>query len=278
MRGTRFISKVKQSLLCRPYFATEDVKIGRHVSFGANVVFNCRRVRIGDGTIFYDNITIDADVFEIGDYGTIYPSCFFPGPGELRIGHNFWLGTGSIVDCQGGTTIGDNVGVGPQSQLWTHMKYGDVMYGCRFHSAKPLEIEDDVWIVGHCLVSPVRIGTRSLAMLGSLVTRDMLPDHTYAGVPATDITKKIGKQIEKTSIEQRIKYLREHLELFAERHGLDNVRDFARILPGGDGTEPEGQSVTVFDVASRTYRKTGTRLEYELIRFLLPDAKFIPIN
>ncbi len=278
MKSINIIKKIKHNLLGRPYFATKDVKIGRNVRFGRNVVFNCKRVRIGDGVVFQNDIIINSDVFEIGDYGTIYRYCFFPGPGELRTGHNFWLGTGSIVDCQGGTVIGNNVGIGPQSQLWTHMIYGDVIYGCRFHSVKPLVIEDDVWLVGHCLVSPVKIGARSLAMLGSLVTNDMKADHTYAGTPAEDITEKVGPQFKVTSVEERVAYLQKRLEEFTQRHRLGRISDFARIVTSPDEMPDMTGSIIIFNVADRSYTKTGTQLEYKLIRFLLPDAKFIPVD
>lgn len=117
----------------RPYFASEDVSIGRFVSIGRNVRFHCETVRIGDGVVIQDDVVIDATHFEIGDYGTIYRGCFFPGPGELRMGHNVWIGTRSIVDAQGNTSIGNNVGIGPHSQLWSHMVFGDTLQGCRFH-------------------------------------------------------------------------------------------------------------------------------------------------
>ena len=51
--------------------------------------------------MFKDNVTIQASEFEIGNFGTIYDYCFFPGPGRLRIGHNFWIGTSSLVDSLG---------------------------------------------------------------------------------------------------------------------------------------------------------------------------------
>jgi acetyltransferase-like isoleucine patch superfamily enzyme len=274
----KLVNRLAYAFLYKPRFATRDVKIGKHVSFGKNVVFNCRKIRVGDGTIFQDNIVVNADVFEIGDYGTIYRNCFFPGPGELRIGHNFWLGAGAIVDCQGGTIIGNNVGVGPQSQLWTHMKYGDVMYGCRFHSTKPLIIEDDVWIVGHCLVSPVRIGTRSMAMLGALVTNDMEPDRTYAGVPARDITEKVGKQIEPSSTEQRSAYMEKRIREFAENRRINRMGELFRVVSSPEEMQKTSGNVTVFNIANRTYQKCGSYLEYQFIRFLLPDAKFIPVR
>jgi len=265
-------------LATKPYFATKDVEIGHYVHFGKNVVFNCKRVRIGDGVIFHNNITINADIFEIGDYGTIYDYCFFPGPGTLRIGHNFWLGASSIVDSKGGAYIANNVGIGPHSQLWTHMIYGDVMAGCRFHSVKRLEIEDDVWLVGHCLVSPVKIGARSLAMLGSVITRDMKVDHCYAGVPTQDITERIGPQFKDNPVPKRVVYLQKRLAEFAHIHKEERIDDFVKIVTTPGQMPSVDGNIIVFNVADRTYTKHGTHLEHELIRFLLPDVKFIPAD
>jgi len=273
MRPKLFFNKIKQALSSKPRFATSDVKIGRNVHFGQHVNFNCKRVRIGDGTIFQDNIRIDSDVFEIGDYGTIYSYCFFPGPGELRIGHNFWLGMGSIIECQGGTTIRNNVGIGAQSQLWTHIQFGDVLYGCRFHGAKPLIIEDDAWLVGHCLVSPVKIGKRSIAMLGSVITKDMKSDRAYAGVPAIDITEKVGPQFKISSVEERKKQLQQLINDFARNNNIKNINNYIEI------NSMSGQIDTnkiVFNIADRTYLKHNTDLENKIMRFLLPAAKFIP--
>ncbi|MDY6854705.1 MAG: hypothetical protein SWO11_08340 [Thermodesulfobacteriota bacterium] len=278
MLKNKIIKKIKKCLFERPYFGTSDVRIGSNVQFGKNVVFNCKRVRIGDGVIFNNNIIINSDVFEIGDYATIYDYCFFPGPGILNIGHNFWLGTSSIIDAQGKTIIGNNVGIGAHSQLWTHMKFGDVMYGCRFHSSKPLIIEDDVWFVGHCLVSPVKIGTRSIAMLGSVITKDMKADHVYAGIPAIDITQKVGSQFRFSTIDERVSYMQERLRTFADIYKVHNIDDILKIVTNSEQMSSISKNATIFNVADRTYFKKHTKLEYQFMRFLLPDAKFIPIK
>ena len=268
--------KIRRHIVPKPYFAYPDVKIGKNVSFGRNIVFNCKRVRIGDGTTLQNDIIFNCDGFEIGDYGTIYRNCFFPGPGELRIGHNFWLGRSSIIDSQGGTTIGNNVGIGAHSQLWTHIAFGDVMYGSRFHGTQPLMIGDDSWLVGHCLVSPVNIGSKSIAMLGSVITKDMKENHSYAGVPAEDITDKIGPQFEITSIKERRAYMLERLKEFARRHNIKNLDKYVELVDSSDKIHVVSDDVTVFNIADRTYTKRGSRMENELMRFLLSDAKFLP--
>jgi acetyltransferase-like isoleucine patch superfamily enzyme len=260
-----------------PTFATQDVVIGRGVTFGRNVVFHCGRVRIGDGVVIGDDVTVNATTFELGDFGTIYSHCFFPGPGALRIGHNFWLGTASIIDCLGGTTIGNNVGIGAHSQLWTHMVFGDTLAGCRFHTVRPLTVGDDAWFVGHCLVSPVRVGDRSLAMLGSVVVQDMQADHCYGGVPAKDITDRVGPQFAPTTAEERLERLESRLrEIDAEAGG--GILDACRVTAVAGGRLEAPVGITVFNVADRTYEKTGSEHERRLIRRLLPEIKFVPVT
>lgn len=258
-----------------PYFKTKNIKIGRNCHFGKNVVFNCDKVVIGDGVIIQDNVRFDCTELYIGDYATIYFGCFFPGPGKLTIGHNFWLGNNSIVDSQGGTIIKNNVGIGAHSQLWSHMVFGDTLYGCRFDSKKELEIGNDVWLVGHNLVSPVKIGDRVVALLGSLITKDIGSDRIIAGVPATDVTEKIGPPfIEKSNSEKKEELLR-RIKLFAEINGCLDIIDLIKIT---DDKSPivEKFDGLIFNVEKRTYTKKMLYFESDLIRYLLPCAKFIP--
>ncbi len=253
----------------RPYFATRDVSIGRSASIGRNVRFHCKSVRIGDGVVIQDDVRVDAEVFEIGDYGTIYRGCHVPGPGELRIGHNAWIGTRAIIDAQGGARLGNNVCIGPHSQLWSHMVFGDTLRGCRFHTRRPLEIGDDAWLGGNCLVSPVRIGARCLVLMGSVVTGDLLEDRSYAGVPAEDVTERIGPQFEERPVEERVADLEGRLRDFGHA-GSFGVVTAADQLAAGKPHIP-------FDtVADGTYTTRGTELESRCIRFLLPEAKFVP--
>lgn len=271
VRGVRRLTRSRHD----PIFLSQDVEIGEGVKFGRNVRFNSDRVRLGDGVAIGDNVRVDAESIEVGDYATVYADCFFPGPGSLKVGHNFWLGRACIVDSMGGTTIGNNVGVGPQSQLWTHMIFGDVLYGCRFHSTRGLEIGNDVWLVGHCLVSPIRAGDRSLAMLGSLVTKDMEADRCYAGCPAADVTEKVGPQFSPRPVEERAALLREKIGEFARGSELEPSQVAAVVTEWEPETSPR-PGITVFNVNDRTYAKLGTPLERALMRFLLPDAKFVP--
>ncbi len=84
----------------------------------------------------------------------------------------------------------------------------------RYHSAMPLEVMDDAWFVGHCIVAPVKAGEMSVALPGSVITRDMEANRVYAGIPATDMTDKLGPPFKETTPEERAEKMRAYLEEF----------------------------------------------------------------
>lgn len=274
LKLSHFKGKLIRRFSNRPKINSVEFSIGKNVVFGKNVVINARNVSIGDGCVINDNVIINGDEFKIGDYGTIYHDCFFPG-GNVKIGHNFWLGMGSIVDGRAGTIIGDNVGVGAQSQLWTHMVFGDMMQGCRFHNETSMNIGNDVWFAGHNLVSPINAGDRSLAMFGSLITKDMLSDKTYAGSPAKDITEKVGSQFEDKKLQDKVVYLKKYLNQFSERYNLGSPQEYATVFESKEEGFTEDKRIQI-NIEKRMYKKTNSTLEYHLIRFLLPDIKLTP--
>ncbi len=269
-----FKRRIKHFVFNKPLIKSEKFEIGKNVVFGKNIKIYAKNVKIGDGCVIGDNVIIHGEEFVLGDYGKIYQNCFFPG-GKVQIGHNFWLGADSIVDGRAGTLIGNNVGIGAQSQLWTHMIYGDVMQGCRFHSEAALTIGNDVWLAGHNLVSPVTIEDRSLAMLGSLITKNMYKDRTYAGSPAKDFTDKLGPQFEEPSIEDKKEILVSKLELFTKKYGLKDYKNYVTIYTVEDDCFIETEQIQI-NISRRSYKKTGAILEYLLIYFLLPDVKLLP--
>lgn len=112
-------------------------------------------------------------------------------------------------------------------------------------------------------------------MLGSLITRDMASDRTYAGAPATDMTDKFGPPIVPTSLAFRREYLAERLETFGKEHNVDIWRHVGIIETDAERL-PDGK--IYFNIQHRTYNKTAFRLEHTLLRFLLPKAKFTPVG
>ena len=256
-----------------------EFDIAKRVILGKNIFFgdNCKKIKIGFGTFLGDNLYIDLPELEIGNYCRIHNNGVIHGYQPCKIGHNCWIGQNTIIDSIGGTTIGNNVGIGAFSQLWSHIKFGDMLDGCRWNIHSPLIVDDDVWFVGHCIVSPIHAKRRSMLLIGSVATKDMEENHVYAGSPAKDITDKIGPQFSPVAYEQKIKKFNELYQEFLKTNHL-TIDDFrATVVDDLNGKEST-ESETFFNLFDRTYQPSYSELEYLFFKFILYDrAKFIPI-
>src|SRR5690606_23414990 len=123
----------------------------------------------------------------------------------------------------------------------------------------------------HCIVSPVEIGERSMAMAGSVVTKDMLPNHIYGGVPAVDLTHKIGNQFEERTVEEKANKLQELIDDFYVKHP-----EFTGHLKVIRSDSEVDSAFTCFNVSNRTYTKMSTPAEVVFLKENVPLIKFIP--
>lgn len=253
----------------------EELIIGKNVVIEPTAVIRgisgkAKKIAIGDNTYIGGNVQIICNEFSIGDYGKIHHDTNIHGYRPCRIGHNAWIGQFTIIDSIGGTTIGNNCGIGAQSQLWSHIRYGDTLEGCRFMSENPLTVGNDVWFVGHCIISPITAADKSMALVGSVVTKDMEYNQVYAGSPARSITDKTGPQFREVTVEEKVQKMNGYLKEWGE-----NKKSIRIITSKDEMKDPE--NITYFNVATRTYNKRLTTEEVGFIKFLLAaKAKFIP--
>lgn len=262
----------------------DEVVLGKNVVIEDGVILrgrsakNAKRIVIGDNSFIGENCRTYVDHLEIGDYTSIHNHTLISGDLPCSIGHCSWVGQNSVLNSTGGLTIGNGVGIGAYSQLWSHIRHGDMLQGCRWNETRPLIIEDDVWFVGHCIVSPVHAGARSMAMVGSVVTQAMLPDRTYAGVPAKDVTEKLGPQFSGVDVAVKYGQLKTAYAEFCVAHPQYPVEGIRLLAPGS--ANPLIQDAgTWFDVSTRRYRKRGTDQEFAFMKFLLARLyRFFPAN
>ena len=230
-----------------------------------------KRICIGDHTYIGADVQIICDDFSIGDYGKIHHHVTVHGYQSCHIGHNAWIGQFTIIDSIGGTKIGDNCGIGAHSQLWSHIKFGDTLEGCRFNAQKPLILGNDVWLVGHCIVGPIRAADKSMALAGSVVTSDMEYNQIYAGTPAKSVSKKLGYQFEDIPLEKKLENLTIHLE--QSGIGYSKIQVVASI----EEVVFDDIGVSYFSVKERKYSKRCSPEEIAFMKYLLPEkAKFVP--
>lgn len=264
---------------CQDIVFADHLEIGKNVRIGKNVVIknidgkNAKKVSIGDNVFIGDNTLILVPEFSIGDYSTIHQSTRVSGYKKCIIGHNFWMDQNCILNATDELIIGNNVGVGAYSQLWTHIKFGDVLEGCRFNNTKPMLIDDDVWFVGHCIVSPIHAKSKSMAMVGSVITKDMEVNTIYGGSPAKSLSEKLGPQFyERTYLEK--------LKMFDEKLKSWNFyKVYGDKIKAVQNYNFEFQDGTIyFNLTNRTYTKKGLEFEFDFMKYLLPDFKFTPKN
>jgi acetyltransferase-like isoleucine patch superfamily enzyme len=237
-----------------------------------------KSIVIGDNCFIGENVLILCDEFSLGDYSKIQNNVTIHGYLPCDIGHNAWIGQYTIIDSIGGMEIGNNVGIGAHSQLWSHIKFGDQMEGCKFLSEKQMKIGNDVWFVGHCIVSPIIAEDKSMAMAGSVITKDMKYNSIYAGAPAKSISDKIGFQFKEKTIDEKLLLMNAYFLEFIDSIGFDNnCNNSIKIVMDEKEIIFENSEISYFNIRDRRYTKRNTNFEIQFMKFLLPEkAKFIP--
>lgn len=118
----------------------------------------------------------------IGDGSWVMPRFQCDYGTNITIGANTFLNYDAILlDCAT-ITIGDDVSIGPRTQLLTalHPMADHRARRERWETAAPVSIGDNVWLGAGVIVCPgVSIGDNTVVGAGSVVTKDV-PDHVFA--------------------------------------------------------------------------------------------------
>jgi acetyltransferase-like isoleucine patch superfamily enzyme len=253
------------------------------------------RMCIGDYSRLGASMNVLVPELRVGDYTALHNSMLISGYKPCVLGHNCWVGQQTILNSTERLQIGNNVRIGTQSQLWTHIASGELLEGCTLFGEHPLVLEDNVWIVGGAVISPnlvVREGT--VVMVGSVLTKSTEPRHCYAGTPARDITDKI-RPYEAVTLDDKLSKMKQFVEEFhastRDRHrgcvlfadsaeavtGLPAARPCIVIVKCGDAQRLR-DGVSVFSLDTKRYAKNRTELEVAFIRFLVGyRARFLPL-
>ncbi len=172
-------------------------------SIGAGVrIYNKRLVRIGSHTRIDDYVCLNGlgeNGLTIGSRCQVRFGCLidcWKGKG-IRIGDDTFIGPLSVIQGQGGTSIGSRCLIGghayivPASHVFSDPSRPIQDQG---ETRKGITIEDDVWTgCGVRILDGVRIGRGSVIGAGSVVTRDIPPMSVAYGVPAR-IRRKRGQE------------------------------------------------------------------------------------
>lgn len=109
-----------------------------------------------------------------------------PG-GQLDIGSHTYINSGVSICAQESVTIGKNCAIGNYT-LIMDTDFHNVNDHTQQAKAKPIVIEDDVWLGAQVTVlKGVRIGRGAVVAAGAVVTKDVPPFTLVGGVPARTI-------------------------------------------------------------------------------------------
>jgi maltose O-acetyltransferase len=150
------------------YKAGDDVDLSEDVH--PNFVKLGDRVKIRTGTILFGS---EREPLVIGDDAYINARCVLHGgAAKLSIGNRVTLAVGVVIHTDSG----------PNTSPLLQKSYPIV--------AKPVTIEDDVWIGDYAVILPgVTIGRGSVVGAHSVVKNDVAPGTVVAGQPARVIKK-----------------------------------------------------------------------------------------
>lgn len=251
---------------------------------------------IGDNCFIGFRTQILLPEFSMKDFSQLHNSGLHSGYKPLTIGYNCWIGQSSILNATERLEIGNNVRIGTQSQLWTHVASGELLEGCTLYGSKSLILKDNVWIVGGAVISPGLVLERnSIIMTGSVLTKSTEPFNTYAGVPAKNVTDKLNfwthNDLEK-KFDMMQNFVQEFLTVFP--HYNDSLilvesiteNDYKNYLNKlvvckicDDFSTLRHQPISLFDIASKKYLKQRWPIEIDWIKFNLGfRARFTPLE
>ena len=170
-------------------------RVGRNVTFGVNVVLrHPHKIRIGDDVVIDDNCCLDAK-------GTDNRG--------IDIGGGVFIGRGTILSCKNGDiVIDDHANIGFNCEIfsggrvrlgrhalvaaYTYLVGGDhahdrtdvpVLQQARI--ARGIEVDDNVWLGAHVVISDgATVGRDAIIGAGAVVRGSIPPYAIAAGVPA----------------------------------------------------------------------------------------------
>ena len=229
--------------------------------------------------IGHDTRIVGTGCVEFGDYCTIHRGCFIQSGrnAHVKFGHNCWIGERTVLDGKGGITAGNNIGIGIASHLYSHIEHGDINAGSKYFSKKEMILEDNVWFVGQCLVSPIHAKERSMAMLGSVISHDMEINRIYGGIPAKDLTGKLGEPWTPAKFidpNEQLSAMQDLIEEYLETRPW--VTD-SLLLPCIEFPINRDPLVTYFNVVTRTYTKIQSETEMNFLNWATSyRCRFVP--
>jgi len=268
----------------------EELVLGENVKIEENVSIKGKKVVIGEGTIIRSGTKINvSEYLKIGKKSIIGEnnrimgrdirtgrefysnhsteigggSCF-EKTSKLTIGYWVHLGSYSIINTAMGVKIGNEVGMGRFTNIYTHGAYQSILNGFPV-SFGPVNIGNNVWMPGATVNPNVNIGDNVVVGVGSLVLNDIPSGCLAAGVPCKIIKKNYYPQ--KLSLKQKRKIIDQINNLW--NLGMEHQRDCIYKVNAAcidfENMQFTGNSSQKSERARNILRRHGIRFKVDII-------------
>ena len=170
-------------------------KIDKSCKIHPTAQINVKSGYIGAGAIIKENVVIEGEKVEIGREAFIDRnatigggSCYDPNA-FLKAGDWLHMGSNSQINTARGVVIGNEVGVGIDTKIFSHGAYIDSFYLGAPAQWDGVEIGDNVWLPNAWINPGVKIGSNVVVAARSLISTDIQSGSLAAGTPAKVIKK-----------------------------------------------------------------------------------------
>jgi acetyltransferase-like isoleucine patch superfamily enzyme len=166
-----------------------QIRLGRQVRVKEwNDIHVLRRLEIGARGTVNEHCEISGVDIQIGrelwmlPHAKIGGGSAFEVQSSLRAGHFLHLGMHTFVNTARAITLGDEVGLGTHTALYTHGAYPSELRGAPVAFGE-IHIGDRSWLPGAFVNPGVTIGHDCIIAVGSVVTKNIPDGAMAAGVP-----------------------------------------------------------------------------------------------
>jgi len=221
-----------------------DIMLGDNVTIGDDVVVNVsERLFVDDRSMIGGHFEIEGRWIEIGKefwsgrYCGIGGGSCFEKPSSLKIGYQCHLGDFAFVNTARAVKIGDEVGLGQFTRVYSHGAYENFLDGFPVEFG-PVTLENRVWCPNAIIMPNVTIGHDTVVGAGAVVIKNLPSGCIAAGVPAKVIKENCyPKEFTKT---EKTRMIRDFIA-----HFLKDIRSSKEIKQSGTKINVSG---AIFDL------------------------------
>jgi len=197
---------------------SKNIELGKDVIIGPFTFISAKAVKIDDHSKVRSLSVISARIIELGKYVHIAPLSVISGDHSrhsiFKVGDHSRFFPFCWIEPGEGIEIGNNVGIGGHTLMFTHGVWPDYLDGGPI-AYGPVKIEDNVWLPWRVFIMPnVVIGKNAIIGANSTVTKSVPENVIAAGSPAKVVNESA---INELTPDKRLSRLLKILEQFAEQ-------------------------------------------------------------